>query len=603
MKKLLTSCAPLCLLLPQSGLAQQLIELDEVVVSATIEPQELNRTGATVDIIGVDELTNTPVSIANALDRVVGVSLSANGGTGANTTVRVRGLDGKYLGVRIDGIDVADPSSTQTQFNFGGLTAAGIGRIELVKGSQSALYGSEAVGGVIDITTFEADEDGAATKVGLEAGSFGTVSVSAGHAIRNGATALSFNLSRVETDGFSARSSDTEADGFSQTMLTAKGETEIGDGVAVGFSALYRDSEIEIDRSGTDPSGTNTSLQRGARIFTGFNAMGIDNEISYSTFDTERRDPGGFTSEFNGDRRQFAYVGTAEIGFGTLSFGLDRTEESFLTTSTSGETTTNSALVELLTQPSDDVDLALSLRHDDNDSFGGNTSGRVALAWQVQPELTLRAVVGNGFRAPSLFERFSSFGDPDLMIETSTSIEFGVERRWSTGRFEGTVFYTEIDDLIDFDGAAVACGSGFGCYNQVPGTTVSRGVELTVEAALSETTAISSSYTLTDAKTEGERLVRVPRHDITFGVANQISDRLTATATVNHVFDVVPSAFAPAGNKVGDYTLVGLGVSYDVNDSTEAYVRVENLFDEDYETAGGFNTSGRAFYAGLRAEF
>ncbi len=603
MKKLLSACAPFCLLLPHTGIAQDLIELDEIVVSATIEPQPINRTGAIVDIVNEEELVNAPLSIANALDRVVGTSVSANGGVGANTTLRVRGLDGKYIGVRIDGIDVTDPSSTQTQFNFGGLTSAGVGRIEIVKGSQSALYGSEAVAGVIDISTLSLSEDGRRTQVGIEAGSFGTVNASVGHAMRDGATALSFNLSRTETDGFSARASDTEADGFSQTLLTVKGETEVGEGVTIGASALYRDTSIEIDRSSFDPSGETTGEQRGARAFTAFDAFGVEHELSVSKFETERRDPGGFVTEFDGDRTQITYLGTTDLAFGTLSFGLDRTEETFLTSSNSGESTTNSAMLELLTQPSNTTDLALSLRYDNNDTFGGNVSGRVALAWQATSETTVRAVVGNGFRAPSLFERFSAFGDPALAVEKSSSAELGVERQFSNGNYEATLFYTRVVDLIDFDGLAVACGSGFGCYNQVAGKTVSMGLELGGEVEVADGLTLFGSYAFTDAETEGTRLARVPRHDLSIGIERDFSDSFSVFASVTHVADIEPSAFAPADNKVDDHTLVSIGASYGISDTTEAYFRVENLFDEDYETAGGFNTAGRSFFAGIRAQF
>ena len=548
-------------------------------------------------------MADAPLSVSDALDRVVGTSVSANGGIGSSTTVRVRGLDGKYLGVRIDGIDVTDPSAPQTQFDFGGLTGVGLGRIEVVKGSQSALYGSEAVGGVIDISTFELREDGSTTRLGLEAGSFGTISGTIGHAIRSGSTALSFNLSKIDVDGFSARPSDTEDDGFSQTFFTAKGETEIAEGVIVGGSLLYRDAEIEIDRSATDSSGENLSLQRAGRVYTGFDAFGIEHELSFSSFDVERRDPGGFTSEFNGDRTQLAYLGTTNVRIGTLSFGLDRTRESFSTTAENGVSVTQSGLIELLTQPSDNTDLALSLRYDDNDDFGGTVSGRVALTWRVLPDTTIRAVVGNGFRAPSLFERFSAFGDPNLDVEESRSVELGFEKRWGTGHVEATIFYSEIDDLIGFDGASVACGSGFGCFNQVPGTTVSQGLELASEAELGDDLTVFGTYTYTDAKTDGVRLPRVPRHDLLVGIEGQIFDRLSGTATATYVADVEPSAFAPANNKVGDYTVFGAGLSYAVTDDAEAYVRVENLFDEDYETAGGFNTPDRSFYAGVRAQF
>jgi len=130
-----------------------------------------------------------------------------------------------------------------------------------------------------------------------------------------------------------------------------------------------------------------------------------------------------------------------------------------------------------------------------------------------------------------------------------------------------------------------------------------QGLELSGEYALSDRVTVYGAYTYTDAKTDGQRLTRTPRHDAVIGLSGAFSDRFNGYLDVRHVADVVPSAFAPAGNKVGDYTLVGAGLSYDMTDTSEAYLRVENLFDEDYETAGGFNQPGRAVYFGIRSNF
>ena len=140
-------------------------------------------------------------------------------------------------------------------------------------------------------------------------------------------------------------------------------------------------------------------------------------------------------------------------------------------------------------------------------------------------------------------------------------------------------------------------------YSQIPGTTVTRGLELSGRYALSERVALFANYTLTDAKTEGVRLERVPRHDLVLGLDADLGNGFGGTFEVQRIADVEPSAFAPAGHKVGDYTLVNLGVTYDLSGRATAYLRVENLLDEDYETAGGFNTPGRAAYFGIRASF
>lgn len=597
MKRTLLASVAFTALLAAPGLAQEAFDLDEIVVSPSLAPVDPARTGATVEVVEGDDLQNADTSLIQTLSREPGVSFSANGGVGSNTTLRIRGLDTSYIGVRVNGIDVTDPSSTQTGFNFGGLTAAGLGRVEILKGSQSAIYGSEAIAGVVDITTARPRGLGFSADLNLEAGSFGTRSGSLwmGHATERGEVALSY--SRLITDGISALASDTEEDGFEQEMLTLSTRYDLTDTVTVGASALWRDGMVEIDRPFVGNAGENFFTQRGARVFAEFETGGIDHRLSYSVFDSERRDPGGFTPYFNGDREELQYIGSAEIGAtSTLGFGLDETRETFDIPGASGEVTTRSVFAELQLRPADDLDLSLALRHDDHSRFGGSTTGRIAAAWRAQPDLTLRAVLGSGFRAPSLYELFGPYGSTTLQPEQSRSFELGAEKTFEAGFVRATAFYTEIDDLIGYDFILSA-------YNQQPGTTVTRGLELAGRYALSDRVALFANYTLTDAKTEGTRLVRVPRHDLVLGLDADLGNGFNGTFEVQRVADVEASAFAPVDNKVGDYTLVNLGVSYDITDRAQAYLRVENLLDEDYETAGGYNTPGRAAYFGLRASF
>jgi vitamin B12 transporter len=603
------TAAPLALSVSPAIAQDQPFALDEVVVTGAftaLSPQPLARTGATVDLLEGEALEAAPTfALADTLATLPGVSSSSNGGLGTNATLRIRGLDSSYIAVRIDGIDVTDPASTQTAFNFGGLTRAGLGRVEVIKGSQSALYGSEAIAGVVDIVTARSEELGFSGRLDVEAGSFETYSGTLGITQRSERGQLSFNLDRTITDGISTRAGDDEDDGFQQTFATLTGDFDVSETVTLGFSALWRDAELEIDRSATDNSGITYAIQRGGRVFARVDAFGFDHELSYAVFASDREDPGGFTREFEGDRRQLSYVGTGDIGSTTLSFGADWTEETIATDSVSGEDTTVAVFGEAVLRPTGTLDVALSLRHDDSDDFGGETTGRLAAAWQATPDTTVRAVAGTGFRAPSLFERFSAFGDPDLEAEESLSLELGVERRFGDDSVvKATAFYTEIDNLIRFDPGATACGAGFGCYAQVEGTTRTRGLELTGRHALAQgRAALFGAYTYTDAETEAGRLPRVPRHDLVLGIEGEIADRLTGRFDVRHVADVVPSEFAPADNKVGDYTLANLGLAYALSDSVSASLRVENLFDADYETAGGFNQPGRAAYVGLSTSF
>src|SRR6056297_912136 len=346
------TAAPLALSLAPAFAQEAPIVLDEIVVTgatAALTPQPLNRTGATVDVIDGTTLQDTPARpLSDALAAIPGISASANGGLGTNTTLRIRGLDSSYIGVRRDGLDVTDPSSTQTAFNFGGLTTAGLGRVDVIRGSQSALYGSEAIAGVVDIRTARGTGPGTTGEATVEAGSFATYAGSARVSQTTETGQLSFNISRIESDGISARAGDDEKDGFDQTFATLTGDAQVSDAVTLGFSALYRDADLEIDRSATDNSGETSTEQRGGRVFALIDALGVTHEIAYSVFETERRDPGGLTTAFDGSRREASYLGTAEAGTTTLTFGATWSEEEIDTDSVTGDDTIVSALGEAI---------------------------------------------------------------------------------------------------------------------------------------------------------------------------------------------------------------------------------------------------------------
>ena len=585
--------------------AQQAFALDPIVVSPSLTPVEADRSGAVVERLDGREVEASDTALVDRLDRLPGVNTVSNGGLGALSTVQLRGLPARYVGVRVNGIDVSDPSGTQNQFDFGGLTGAGLGRIEVLKGSQSALFGSEAIGGVIDITSWRPQENGFSGAARGEAGRYATLSgsLNLGHRTDRGLIALTY--SHVESDGFSASASDGEDDGFDQDMFTFYGEADLGEAVTVGGTFLYRDSEVDIDPfAGT--RGRNLKEEQGGRAFARLVTGAVTHEVSVSLFDIDRRDtsPGAFTPRFTGERHEVAYLGSATLGARTtLNFGLEHTEEEFTALPTRGDKDNTAVNAELLFAPADDIDISAALRNDDDSDFGNKLTGRLAAVWRPAQGWALRAMAGTGFRAPSLFERFSGFGDPDLQPEDSESYELGVERSFTRGTLKATLFYIEIDDLIDFDPGATACGSGFGCFGQVPGTTTSKGVELSGDYAVTDDLTLFANYTYTRARNDGQQLARTPEHDGVVGLKAQLSPKWRGSVDVRHVADVRPSAFAPPDNKVGDYTLVGARVAHQLTDDVEAYLRVENLFDEDFETVGGFNTAGRSAFAGIRGTF
>ncbi|NNJ68984.1 MAG: TonB-dependent receptor [Boseongicola sp.] len=598
---LLTAAA----IVPQAAVSQDVIELDEAFVFSGLVPVEINRTGSTVEIVDADDLAASEVSVENTLDRLPGVSVTSNGGLGTASTVRVRGLDGKYIGVTIDGIEVTDPSSTQTSLNFGSFTRGLVDRIELAKGSQTTVYGSDAIAGAINISTWRPDVDGRSGQAAVEAGSFGTFSTALSFGYRDGDGEVAATISRAQTDGFSALADvdASDADSFQETGLSLSIRRNLSDAVTVGATGFLTNSVGEFDSPfGVDKNVGQTDLTRtGARVFAEISAGAIDHEVGLSYFENDRFFPFTTSTEsFIGERVKLDYLGTTDIGAKTtLAFGADWTEETSTLDGVASEASNGAVFGELVYALSDATDVTLGLRHDVFSDFDDQTSGRLAFVHRAAGALTYKASIGNGYRAPSLFERFSDFSPEvvPLQPETSQGFDVGIEADYENASYGATVFYTEIEDLIGFDPTAVTVARPFGAYFQAPGTTVSKGIELAADWSLGGAD-VFASYTYTNAENDFGRLSRVPRHDLTLGVAGALSDTLTAGVDVRSVNDTVNG-----GSALDDYTVANLTLTQSLGDDRDVYLRVENIFDEDYETVPGYNTAGLSVFVGLRASF
>ncbi|MBU2891272.1 TonB-dependent receptor plug domain-containing protein [Celeribacter halophilus] len=564
--------------------------LDEIIVSGSLIPVAKSETGATVETVGEDSLSTPSKTVADILDTLPGISVSKNGGIGASATLRIRGLGSEYIGVRLNGIDITDPSAPQSAYDFGGLRSYGIASAEVVKGSQSALYGSEAIAGLVEMNTTPQTPGLSAT---LEAGSYDTYSAGVTNMVESEKGHIAFSLSHFKTDGFSSSSSNDEDDGFEETFLTFGLEHDINDSLTLGLTGFYRDSDLEYDTD-WDIDATATREQKGVRTYAQFETAQISHELSASFFQSDRTYGSGSSSYYySSERKEVSYLGSTDLSASTtLTFGAEYLEESYDGTYGNGIDRNTALKGEFLFEPMAGLNLSAALRYDDHSDLGENISGRLAAAWEVAPDWTLRAVLGTGFRAPSLSERFGYGGDPDFKEETSRSAELSVERRFMGDDFvKATLFYTEIDDKINYNYDTWA-------YEQIGGTTTSQGVELSGQYRLSQRVTLFGSYTYTDSENDGARATRVPRHDVVAGLDTTLSDRLSGTFSVQHVADLLDTS-----TRLDDYTLFNASLSYDLTDTVQLYLRADNLTDEDYETASGYNTPGRSAYLGLKASF
>lgn len=627
LSRVLTLSTALATGLAVPALAQQGFDLDEITFTANRKETELKRTGATVSVVTADEITASgAVTLVDVLKSLPGLSVAQAGGPGKATNVRLRGLPERYIAVFVDGIRVDDPSQLQTQTEFSSLMAADIDRIEVLRGSQSALWGGSAVAGVVNITSRKAERDGWSQSSALEAGSYSTLSGRYGAYYRDDRLNFAFTLSHLQTEGFSAVNTlpvdpTFEADALRTTRLSFSSEYKATDALTLGASGYYRWFESEYDNFGSNAAAANADnlgigSEYAVRAFGRFENGALTHEVSASFFNTNRQDfapRGTDTGTWNGQRFELAYQGGYQVSSALdLSFGLDHKIEVATIRGTGPNRTALTGIWgQALWAPSEQLDVALSARADISSGFGTFPSGRAAVAWRPTATLTLRASAARGFRAPSFNELLGNpvWGiapNPGAAPETSTSFEVGAQYSPSD-RFSlsATLFDIAVDNQLTYCGAAAqpwaaACPApvpaGFSnMYQNLPGISRSQGVELGAQLAVTDRQAISANYTYTNWRLpSGARQARVPEHDLTLALTSRWTDRFSTNLGLQHV----------AGRTdVAPYTVVNLRLNYALTDTADLTLKVDNLLDAQYQSVPNYATSGRAFYVGLAARF
>lgn len=575
-------------------------------VSAT--PVEAGRTGVSASVVTAEDLAQSPLrSLPVFLSSQVGVSATQNGGLGSAAGLRVRGLGGGYLATRLDGIDIADTTGTQIAMDAGMIPTIGLDRVEILRGAQSALHGSEAIGGVVSLSTFRPARDGLSGVTTSEIGSNETAAASTAIGYRDAKTEAAVTLSRVISEGISALANNTEADGFDGTFLSFHLARDVTDNLRIGINGHLRDNHADFDES-TKPEGSFTTAEtRAYRLFLGGDIGATSHELAYSSVEMDRVSTSGLwgATPFEGTRREWLYTGhwDAAAGLG-LNWGFEDSTETFASYGDTGEANTQAVFAEALWAVNEDLDLSFALRGTEHDAFGRHATWRLAAAYRLSDAVTLRGAASTGFTAPSLYQRFSASGQESLAPETAQSTEVGLDYAIGKAVVSATLFDIAITDRIDYVSGAGPCASSWGCYVQIPGETQSRGIELSANLPLSTAWALDANYTYTDAQTsDGKTLARVPAHVVNLNVTGAVTDALSLTTSLQHVAGLEDAVYMAPNLPMDDYTLIHLGADYAISDTASAYVQVQNLFDTDYQSVNGYNQPGREIRLGLRTTF
>lgn len=603
-------------LLPASAMADAWD--DDIVVTASGFEQPRSETGQAIDIVDRERLDQLQsATIGDALQSVPGVTVAARGGLGGQTSAFLRGGNSSQTLVLIDGVRINDLTSPNGAFDFGTLMTGNIGQVEVLRGPNSIIWGSQAIGGVVNIQSL-APADSFEGRFGAEYGAADTKRVNANIAGTSGAFEGSFGGSYVDAQGISALAGGTERDGFENFAGNGRLKVNISDAFNLDFRGYYNHATVEYDSAfGIGANALPVTRNRQFVGYVGANFSALDdrmqNRIAYTRTDIRRlgTDPvvfsfNNFIVRGNIDRAEYHTAFDVNTAL-TLTAGLEY-ERTFASTSFEGAAAdiarnhVASGFSQIILRPVAGLTVTGGVRHDKYNDYGGQTTLGGNIAFTPNDGRTmLRATYGEGFRAPTLSEGQPPYGNPDLRPETARNFDLGFEQQILNGkaRFFATYFNRRSTDLIAFSFATFQSEN----IDRVKSTGVEAGFNLNPTDRLD----IRASYTLVDAVNRsvggnfGNRLALRPQHSGSLTVDWQTPIGLSVGSSVLLIGD----SFDDASNSVAldSYALVGLRASLPINDRLELYGRVDNIFDVQYTVVAGYNSFGRNAAVGVRAKF
>ncbi len=625
-----------------SAQAENIQNLDDVLVTASRAPIAKDQTGSSYTVITAEQIEQSQqVQVHELLRTVPGIAVSRSGGIGSQTQIRMRGAEADQTLILIDGIEANDPGQGSS-FDFAHLLTADIERIEILRGPQSALWGSDAMGGVINIITKSATRN--QLNATLEAGSYSTVQNTISGSVAGDRYGIAVNGNFLRSAGINVSEQGDEEDGYRNSTLNLKANFNPFDNLDLLFTARKSASEKDFDPTSfiTSKPVDGDRISDVDQFYSQFNAV-LDTldghwqhvfNIAWTKTDNDNFADGVENSSTNGEKRKVSYQSNfffdtpsfAEAEH-TLSLALEYEREEFKqtgTASTFGNPNQEQDLsnrgvigeyrISLLKQ----IHASASIRHDNNDAFDDATTWRTNIAWAIpNTGSTVRAAYGTAVKNPSFTERFgftpdTFFGNTNLEPEESKGWEIGLDQSFLQDRLTASVTYfkerleNEINGFV-FDPTLGTFG-GFTAQN-VQGDSKRHGVELALNAIISDALSMNGMLTYVDstqpdANGEQIRELRRPEYTAAFGTNyrffhNKASVNLDISYTDTQN-DSDFSTFPATLVTLDDYVLVNIATEYAVHPRVTLFGRIDNLLDDDYRDVYGYNTTGIAGYAGFR---
>lgn len=576
---------------------------EEIIVAANRLEQSLTAVLAATTVIDKETIQQSSAqSLAGLLASVPGMQFSPSGGQGAQTSLFMRGTESDHTLILVDGVQMTTNSGSAGRLEF--IPLDQIERIEIVRGPRSSIYGSEAIGGVVNIITKPNIQEDLSGSVKLMAGTENSSNANIGLQGRVGNTALSLNASRRMTDGidFSERGSSDD-DGYENDSLSLSFSHQFSEQLSLSSSYSSFDAESDYD----DGAVNTDSQQFSATVAAAFTEH-WDSNFILERFEEDNLNAGAFgLTNSSTENKKLSWQNTYTFDASNLfSFGIDHQQQELryatfgaLQTDTSRD---NDGVYGVYIRESGPLDFTLSLRNDDNERFGNHSTGSIAIGRDFGESTRAWVSYGTAFKAPNLidlyvdFPSFFFFANPDLKPETAESLELSLQTHALGATWQVNVFRNDIDDLIASDAT-------FTSLANIQEARID-GMEATVSSMIAGW-RLDAALTLLDHENRSTEigLLRRPEQTLSLNIAREFGslDIAVNLFAQNEHLDIDPLTFG--SSKVGGFGVINLIAGYRFSEDLNLRLRVGNLLDKEYQVVDGFNTQDRTAQLSLNYSF
>ncbi|HEY9024041.1 MAG TPA: TonB-dependent receptor [Burkholderiaceae bacterium] len=599
--------------------AQEASTLRETVVTANRTPQALSELVGDVSVVDSETIERSGATgVADLLSRLPGIEISRSGGVGNTTSLFIRGAETRFTAVYLDGVRIDSQSTGGAGWE--GIPLSQIDRIEVLRGPAAAVYGSDAVGGVIQLFT-RRGEEGVSPYAGIGFGSKGLRRIEGGVSGKSGLFDYSFGVAHEESKGYNVQPvskrnvtkdgfTSPDRDGYNSTSGNAKlgfqitpdqriEATLLSSDIKAGYDATvsYRTKLPFLFANDISSNKLQTAGLSWSAKWNDVYSTRVQVTDSQQVYKTQ-------PSFYRTETRLRGYLFQNEFRFGPhlVTATLERREDAL----ENAPTTTSKLLARDRSQDAISLgygfvqgphSLQLHVRHDKDSEFGGKTTGSAAYGYAITPSLRFTASAGTAFRVPTLYQRFSEYGLATLKPESSRNLELGLQYTEGATQLGVVAYANRVQNLIVFDGSAKGCASSFGCYSSTARARY-QGVTLSGSHRIGDVT-LRGSLDFQDPRdlaTHNLLARRAQRH-ATLG-----ADWRIAGWTLGAEVQTSSRRYDDAANsvKLGGYTVLNLSATTQLTRDINLVARVDNVGNKDYQFARLYANAGRTAYVGLK---